>query len=102
MHVVKCIKIIFTTYKYIFCIEEKKKKHSSFSKMYSLSCVWITENTEVSPITNNEPAKCSMKGFVSCTDDSECPKNQKCCSTSCGGSLCMVPVTGIILYLIIL
>ncbi|XP_039514678.1 keratin-associated protein 10-4-like [Pimephales promelas] len=51
------------------------------------------ENTEVSPITNNDPAKCSMKGFVSCTDDSECPKNQKCCSTSCGGSLCMVPVT---------
>ncbi|KAG1962197.1 tissue factor pathway inhibitor, partial [Pimephales promelas] len=41
----------------------------------------------------NSDIRCIMKDAELCDDDSECPKNQKCCGTACGGTLCTAPIT---------
>ncbi|KAK7128575.1 hypothetical protein R3I94_016967 [Phoxinus phoxinus] len=45
------------------------------------------------PKTNGELIRCSKKDEELCADDSECPKNQKCCSTACSGHQCTAKVT---------
>ncbi|KAG1962196.1 WAP four-disulfide core domain protein, partial [Pimephales promelas] len=47
----------------------------------------------VCPKTNGELIRCSEKDLELCVGDSECPKNQKCCGTACGGTRCTAPVT---------
>ncbi|XP_056097436.1 papilin-like [Rhinichthys klamathensis goyatoka] len=53
----------------------------------------VTAKPGVCPKTKSELVKCIMIGKALCADDSECPKNQKCCGTACGGTQCTAPVT---------
>ncbi|KAG1962091.1 WAP four-disulfide core domain protein [Pimephales promelas] len=53
----------------------------------------VTVKPGVCPKTKSELVKCIMKGKKLCANDSECPKNLKCCGTACGGTRCTTPVT---------
>ncbi|KAK7132003.1 hypothetical protein R3I93_018531 [Phoxinus phoxinus] len=55
------------------------------------SCGVRNAKPGVCPITNNG-TMCLVKDKESCASDSECPNNQKCCSTMCNGLDCMAPV----------
>ncbi|XDV45662.1 hypothetical protein PO909_013720 [Leuciscus waleckii] len=52
----------------------------------------VTVKPGVCPSTKYEAEVCAWIRFVSCADDSECPKNEKCCSNGCGLQ-CMAPDT---------
>ncbi|XP_067303445.1 uncharacterized protein [Pseudorasbora parva] len=49
-------------------------------------------NPGVCPSRRYTPGKCAVIRFVSCTNDSDCSKKEKCCSNGCGLQ-CMAPVT---------
>ncbi|XP_077070044.1 WAP four-disulfide core domain protein 2-like [Siphateles boraxobius] len=52
----------------------------------------VTANQGVCPSTRYKAAMCALIRFVSCTDDSDCANNEKCCSNGCGLQ-CMAPIT---------
>ncbi|XP_067303180.1 WAP four-disulfide core domain protein 3-like [Pseudorasbora parva] len=49
-------------------------------------------NPGVCPVRHYTSEECTWIRFVSCTDDSDCAKNEKCCSNGCGLQ-CMAPAT---------
>uniref|UniRef100_A0A671N0W7 WAP domain-containing protein n=1 Tax=Sinocyclocheilus anshuiensis TaxID=1608454 RepID=A0A671N0W7_9TELE len=74
------------------------KLSGAFSDLLSLSCVCITEKPGVCPKTNPED---DMIGACVelCSQDGDCPNDEKCCSNGCGHH-CMSPYKGI--YIVIL
>ncbi|KAK2582092.1 hypothetical protein KPH14_002794 [Odynerus spinipes] len=46
----------------------------------------------------NKPGTCPPRGplgicAIICNDDQDCVGNQKCCTTACGGTTCLIPVS---------
>ncbi|XP_077070220.1 papilin-like isoform X5 [Siphateles boraxobius] len=52
----------------------------------------VTVKPGVCPSTKYKAEECAWIRFVSCADDSDCVKNEKCCSNGCGLQ-CMAPVS---------
>ncbi len=61
---------------------------------HALSCVCLTAKPGECPLEKLVGGSCDK----SCTCDSNCPKNEKCCSNGCGHH-CATPCTGI--YIIV-
>ncbi|XP_077070270.1 uncharacterized protein LOC143722670 [Siphateles boraxobius] len=58
-----------------------------------MQLVEIRVKPGVCPSTDYVEVRCFMKGEELCADDSDCPNNEKCCSTACGGRQCTATVT---------
>uniref|UniRef100_A0A673H8S3 WAP domain-containing protein n=1 Tax=Sinocyclocheilus rhinocerous TaxID=307959 RepID=A0A673H8S3_9TELE len=52
----------------------------AFSDLFSLSCVCMTEKPGVCPNNNLGLGACAEM----CSQDGECPNDEKCCSNGCG------------------